>query len=208
MLAVQSLCDNAIWLDHGRVRATGAVRDVVHEYTRDAQATRVERTWPPDEAPGDKNVKLSRVAIQSKDKGGRISVRTPVRLDFEYAIATPALNLNINFYLYNEEGILIFNSDTRLAGMPQGRFRSVCHIPGDLLNAGTHSVSVTVVRDEAHPILEVSDAIVFDVDDSTHRRGSWYDRWPGVVRPMLKWDTSPADEDALPLPLSASAFRS
>ena len=101
-------------------------------------------------------------------------------------IATPGLNLNLNFYLYNEEGILIFNSDTRLLDMPAGRFRSVSHIPGDLLNAGTHSVAVTVVRDEAHHVLAVSDAVVFDVDDSMHGRGSWYDRWPGVVRPILK----------------------
>jgi lipopolysaccharide transport system ATP-binding protein len=208
MLAVQAMCDDAIWLDQGRVREIGPVREVVHGYTRDAQSTLVERTWPEDGAPGDTNLKLQRVAVQSDDRSGRITVRTAVRLNFDYAIATPGLNLNLNFYLYNEEGILIFNSDTRLADMPAGRFRSVCHIPGDLLNAGTHSVAVTVVRDEAHVLLEASDVVVFDVDDSTHGRGSWYDRWPGVVRPILKWDTTPADEEVFSLPMSGSGRRS
>ena len=208
MLAVQSLCDNAMWLDQGRVREVGTAREVVHEYTRDVLSTRVERTWQNDDAPGDRNLKLQRVAVQSDDAGGRISVRTPLRLEFEYAIATRGLNLNLNFYLYNEEGILIFNSDTRLADLPVGRFHSVCHIPGDLLNAGTHSVAVNIVRDEAHPLIELSDVVVFDVDDSTHGRGSWYDRWPGVVRPMLKWDTAPADDEVVSLTMGASGRRS
>jgi len=38
---------------------------------------------------------------------------------------------------------------------------------------------------------------VVDSIDGDTARGDWADRWPGVVRPMLKWTTSftPADPE-------------
>jgi homopolymeric O-antigen transport system ATP-binding protein len=204
MLAIQSLCNDAIWLEQGRVRELGSAREVVHHYMREAQSPHAVRTWSDGDSPGDRNLKLQRVAVRTEAGAAAISVHSPLALEFDYSVAARGLHLNLNFFLYNEEGTLIFNSDTRLNDPPPGVYQSVCHIPGDLLNAGTHSVSVSVVRDEGHTLLEAADVVVFDVDDSTHGRGSWYDRWPGVIRPMLRWDTAPAREELAALSVSSA----
>jgi lipopolysaccharide transport system ATP-binding protein len=157
----------------------------------------VERRWEEgDVAAGDENVRLRSVLARRADRGIElITVRTPLSLDFEYRILKPGLQLALIASVYNEEGVLVFSTDARLTRLGEGRYKSSCEIPGDLLNAGMYSVSVTFARDEAFALFEVNDAITFEVEDSTHGRGSWYDRWPGVVRPALQWNTHAMDEE-------------
>jgi lipopolysaccharide transport system ATP-binding protein len=64
----------------------------------------------------------------------------------------------------------------------------VCHVPADLLNDGRHRVAVTILRDHV-PILRQEDALVFDLRDSGEDRLGWYGKWPGAIRPRLRWDT-------------------
>jgi lipopolysaccharide transport system ATP-binding protein len=73
---------------------------------------------------------------------------------------------------------------------PAGLFRSICHVPGDLLNDGLHRVLLLVVKDETEVIFSLEDAIAFEVFDSVDRRGNWHGRWPGAVRPDLDWETT------------------
>jgi len=77
-----------------------------------------------------------------------------------------------------------------------GRYRSVCHLPGNLLAEGRHLVTVTLADatlrlKRAHGVAE--QAIAFDVHDpmdGTSVRGSrTAGEWPGVVRPMLEWSS-------------------
>jgi len=66
--------------------------------------------------------------------------------------------------------------------------RDVCHIPGSLLNDGLHRVSFALVG--AHEVaFWLDDAVTFDVLDDVERRGSWYGKWEGAVRPRLDWHT-------------------
>ena len=197
MLAVQTLCQSAIWLDQGRIRDSGPAGEIVHNYLRSVQSQHVERTWEDGEtAGGDENVRLRRVLVRRADHGADlITVRTPLALDFEYTILKPGLQLALIASVHNEEGVMVFSSDTRLTRPAEGTYKSTCQIPGDLLNAGMYSVTVTFARDEAFALFDVNDAIAFEVEDSTSGRGTWYDRWPGVVRPVLHWDTQTLDEE-------------
>jgi lipopolysaccharide transport system ATP-binding protein len=84
---ISSLCTRAIWLDQGRLRAHGAVDEVVdaymhsleHEHSSDL-AHRTDRT-------GNGSARATRVAIRALDgsAGGRIPAGTPVeiRISFE-----------------------------------------------------------------------------------------------------------------------------
>ncbi|HEV8433695.1 MAG TPA: ABC transporter ATP-binding protein [Thermoanaerobaculia bacterium] len=191
MMAVESLCKSAIWLDHGSIHEAGPARDIVHKYLRSAQSPQVQKTWDPDDtAPGDMNVRLRRVAVRRADEGtDLITVRTPLAVEVHYAVLRPGQDLAVNLFAYNEEGVLIFSSDVRVGRLHPGKYCSTCHIPGDLLNAGTVSISVSITRDDAFALVEVQEAVAVDVEDSTHGRGTWYDRWPGVVRPILNWET-------------------
>ena len=63
------------------------------------------------------------------------------------------------------------------------------HIPGGLLNDGTHRVHLSIVKDESILVYKQEDLLVFDINDSPELRGAWHGRWPGAVRPKLLWTT-------------------
>jgi lipopolysaccharide transport system ATP-binding protein len=100
----------------------------------------------------------------------------------------------LSVHLRNEEDVVVFNTGP-VGGRPldKGLFRSACTIPGDLLNDGRHAVELQVVKDEGNIIYRHSDILVFDVIDSQEGRGAWYGRWPGAVRPLLRWETEQVD---------------
>jgi len=197
MLAVQKLCHSAIWLDGGRIRDFGPAGEITHRYLRSVQSQHVERKWEDgDGSAGDGNVRLRSLLARRADHGvALVTIRTPLALDFEYSILKAGIHLALIASVYNEEGVMVFSTDARLTGLAEGTYKSTCQIPGDLLNAGMYSVSVTFARDDAFALFEVSDAIAFEVEDSTYGRGSWYDRWPGAVRPVLQWSTESMDEE-------------
>jgi lipopolysaccharide transport system ATP-binding protein len=213
MVAVQKLCGRALWLRQGRVVEDGATAAVVSRYLRATQSTRTAQQWDdPTSAPGNERVRLHRAAVEwsdgtSEGATDEITTRTPLTLEFEYWNLREGARLNLSLHVYDEQGILAFNtvppvgSPWRGQPFPVGRFRNVCHIPGDLLNSGRYRVELLVVQDSNLVVYRHDDVLAFEVHDSADLRGGWYGRWPGVVRPLLAWDTELVESGA---PLSAS----
>ena len=116
-------------------------------------------------------------------------------IEFEYWNLRPNARLNLSLHVYNEQGVIAFNAVPYQEPVwhgrpfPAGLFRSVCHVPGDLLNDGVHRVELLVVKDEGVVLHREDDVLVFDVRDAVETRGGWHGRWVGVVRPALKWET-------------------
>jgi hypothetical protein len=71
---------------------------------------------------------------------------------------------------------------------PAGLFKTTCRIPGDLLNSGLHRIRLRVVE-RGQFILDYQDVLTFEVGDSVERRGKYYGKRAGIVRPLLDWST-------------------
>jgi len=82
---------------------------------------------------------------------------------------------------------------------PVGLFKSTCYVPASLLNDGTYRVDLLVVKDESTGIYAHDGILNFAVHEAMEtRRGSWYGKWPGAVRPNLRWSTELVDPPGLP----------
>jgi lipopolysaccharide transport system ATP-binding protein len=194
MVALQSLCDRAIWLDRGKVMQEGSSGQVVSHYLKTSFSTLTEQVWHDREtAPGNHQVRLHRVGV--RPIGGvptdAITVRSSFLLEFEYWNQQSDANLALSFQLYNEQGILIFafgriQEPEWESNIPLGLLRDTCKIPGDLLNSGMHRVELFIGKNQ-DLVYHHHDVLVFDVRDSAEIRGDWYGEWPGAVRPMLDW---------------------
>jgi lipopolysaccharide transport system ATP-binding protein len=198
MTAVKGLCSRAFWLDHGRLRMQGDVKHVVSEYLRSTTHVNMERSWAaPGEAPGNEHVRLKGVCVRPCETVGPegITIRTPLDIEMEYWNCRPGARLHVNLTLYDENNVCVFMStplhEPNWHGreFPEGLFRSVCHVPGDLLNDGRYRIRLAFVRDASIVLYRLRDALVFDVSDSDDRRGEWYGKFDGVVRPLLDWKT-------------------
>jgi len=72
---------------------------------------------------------------------------------------------------------------------PQGLYREVCLIPGNLLNSGAYRIWLLIVADASRVIFRLEDCVGFEVLDLGARTGTWYGKEPGFVRPILDWQT-------------------
>ncbi len=195
MLAVQSLCERALWLKQGSVVADGPAANVIADYMGRFDRSVREREWPdPHRAPGNEHARMRSFKIVPGGQDDEITVRTPLVLEFEYWIEDADTPLIPSILLRNAEGVIVFN-----IGPPEKsgwlersgsgvHVRDRCFVPGDLLNAGTHRLEFCLLRGN-EAVYRHEDALVFDVRDTTDSREGWYGRWAGAVRPILEWET-------------------
>ena len=197
MQAIRALCNRALLLDQGQLFRDAEVNQVIDTYLSTALRARTEQAWDaPDVAPGNEWIRLHRIRLvagNGRDPNG-IGLETPLRIECHYWNLRGNTHLNLSMHLYNGENVCVFNTssarDPRWHGQsfPVGLFRSVCHIPGSLLNDGTYRVKLMFVKDMSRAVCVFDDVLVFDVHE--YDRGSnWHGKIPGVVRPLLEWST-------------------
>jgi len=198
MTAVQSLCGRAIWLQGGQVVQQGDAAVVATEYLQTTAESCLVQAWPdPQDAPGNEKVRIHGARVVDLDGApiAMIDTRTPFSIEFSYWNLKEGAHLNLAVSLYNQEEVCVFTTTTvnepRWHGkaFPAGLYRSVCHVPGNLLNDGSYRAVLLVVRDLANILYCHQDIVVFEVQDSAEGRGKWYGKWSGAVRPELNWST-------------------
>ncbi len=204
MLAVQSLCKRALWLDGGKVNLDGDAGTVVSSYVNRAFENDglMEEMWPDREsAPGNDAVRLHRIRVRSQagTTSEPLTTATPFSIEVDYWNLVPNAKLHITLHLYTEQEVIAFTtgsaSDAEWSGRPMatGLFRSVCQIPADLLNVGYHRFKVLVIKDLSSVLFQRDSSVSFEILDLKEREISTYGREPGVVKPVLQWQTQQID---------------
>ena len=203
MIAVQSLCHRAIWLDEGKVVRYGTANSVVSDYLSSGRAHQLEEVWDDlATAPGNEIVRLHRVRIRPEDNSSSDDVltrKTPFVIEIEYWNLLPGAQLHIALHLYTEQDIIAFTTGNgyEIAGKDgytaTGLFRAKCYMPGELLNTGLHRFVIFMVRDSNSVIYRHESAVAFEILDLHSREVSSYGREPGVVQPALQWTTEHID---------------
>jgi lipopolysaccharide transport system ATP-binding protein len=201
MAAVQRLCNRGILLSDGRITRDGEVRLAIQEYLTLDLAQAGERAWPNHEtAPGDKVARLK--AVRALDGNGEVASEFSVRddwcLEVEFWVLVEGFNINVNVFLYDESGTLIFvagdfqDAEWQNRTRPAGVHRSRCRIPGDLLNDSTLRVLAAVYSPPSTLRGIERDAISVRINEDLSTKGArgfYPGPWPGgAVRPTLKWE--------------------
>ncbi|MDR3763973.1 MAG: ABC transporter ATP-binding protein [Acidobacteriota bacterium] len=205
LLAVESLCSRAICLHGGQIVLEGPTAAVTSRYLQNWMPKFKEVFHPdPGSAPGNDYLRLRRASIhpQYGDQQERLTVRTPLVMEFEYWKLSPHTVIDLGVEVINEHGVNVFTTG-RLGSPPAaaGLLRSTCLIPGDLMNNGSYRVHVTVFLNGNAGVGYFEDLLAFELDDAPGGpRGNYNDFWPGAVRPAMEWKTEHLEP--LPAPLA------
>ena len=203
MSAVQNLCSRVVWLAGGRVVQEGEPARVINDYLKTTLTTMSQQTWDdPATAPGNERVRLHRAAVTPADGAlqDHFTVRTPLRVDFEYWNFVPDARLSLSVIVRTEEGYPIFSTSSSRdpdwygRAFPAGLYRSSFEIPANLLNDGVHRVELTVRKNQRDLVHQFNDVLVFEVLDDSEEGGFWFRKPVGAVRPPLQWRTEAIDE--------------
>jgi lipopolysaccharide transport system ATP-binding protein len=134
-----------------------------------------------------------------------MDIRRPVGIEMTYEVLEAGKILVPNFHFFNEQGACIFISHDwsepwRTRTRPTGIYASTAWIPGNFLAEG--HVFVTVVVSTYQPLtvhFTERDAVVFNVVDSldgNSARGDYAGLLPGIVRPILEWETEIVNDES------------
>jgi lipopolysaccharide transport system ATP-binding protein len=198
--AVARLCSRCILLNAGVVVKDGPTHEVMSAYLRSGLAVTSVREWNIAEAPGDEIARLRCVRVRTTK--GTVSetfdIRGPVGIDMIFDVLEAGHVLSPNVHLFNEEGVNIFvviDQDPAWRGKPRpvGRYTSTVCIPGNYLAEGHFTVRAAVTTLSSMNVhFDEPDVAAFQMVDSTDgdsARGDYAGPLPGVVRPLLKWET-------------------
>jgi lipopolysaccharide transport system ATP-binding protein len=202
MDAVTRLCERALLISHGGIQKDGPASDVASAYLLSTLKTDAIQEWPIAEtAPGNAIARLRRVRV--RDEAGatveNIDVRQPVGIEMVFDVLTPGRVMAPSVMLYARSGTCVFSAhdldpEWRQRQRPAGSFTATAWSPGNLLAEGALLVSCGLgsIRPlEVH--FFVREAVAFNVTDpgmGDSARGDWDGSIPGVVRPLLKWQTA------------------
>lgn len=202
LAAVSKFCSRGLVLQDGRVATFGGVAECISVYTEGQRRIPNKLCFSNRySAPGDGVARIQSVEVLDGD-GNSIEVldiRKPVVLQMRYWDMVREACPTAIFHLKNESGDTLFatneftSADWRTVHSGTGLITARCHIPGNFLAEGrfivlaaVNSYNPTVM----HAYLE--SAVSFEVvDHSTGEgaRGPYVGKWPGLVRPLLRWDS-------------------
>jgi lipopolysaccharide transport system ATP-binding protein len=199
--AVTTLCTNAVLLDQGRVLESGPARTVIEHYLQQVQASSdkfVDRAWEsPDEAPGNDRIRIRRIAVvpMRSDPQLGVDMETPFRVEVDYWSLSQGSRIVLNLAFYALDGSPAFETfsfdDNPWADgfRPAGLFRSVCDIPGKLMNQGDYRIRVVFLDQNAVTLFDLHDGALLTVHNRSDARMPWFGRFIGHLHPQLSWRT-------------------
>ncbi len=202
MHALTRLCPRAILLNGGVVQSDGESNKIVASYLDFGKGVKSEREWPLlAESPGDNVVRLRSVRVRTKDGEIKdsVDIRKAIFIDMEYDVLEEGNELMIYYHVMDDQGLEIFNPidsdpDWRRRARPTGRYVSTAEIPGNFLSEGMIYIGAGIWnRNPEFRRLSVPDTVAFlvvDNMDGDTARVDWIRHLPGVVRPLLNWETT------------------
>ena len=192
MIAIQSLCEQAVLLERGHLKSAGPAASVIEGYLADSMKSNQATCWDdPESAPGNSIMRIRRICVTDGNDPGStsLSMQSEIQIETEYTVfATKAL-LHITYHLLNDQGITVLTTGNRPMAHCAGGYRAVCRIPGNLLNSGGYSLKLFIVQNENLAIYWKEDVVSFNVMDTAQRETAYMGREPGIVQPILEWST-------------------
>jgi lipopolysaccharide transport system ATP-binding protein len=202
METVTRLCNTAIFLENGSVKSTGYTEQVIHNYLKADFGTTAQRVWSDlSRAPGNDIVRLIEVKVHDEDLVIRdnIDITKKIGITMVYEVLKEGATFTHSMNLFNEIGVHILSSHDVVYEQlknprKRGCYNSTMWVPGNFLAEGVMIVSVAVIEQEPFVIhFHEMDAVAFNVSDpmnGSSARGNYGHAFPGVVRPILSWETS------------------
>jgi len=205
MGAVRSLCKRAVWLDRGEVRQQGGSARVVSDYLASYGAHDSAGVGSVFAQDGNaflaESEDLGLCGLRLLGPNGRVrAVFEPheaIHVEIYYQAKRPLHGARLNLWLTTSEGELAFLATDQAARgelTPAGPGRSLCVIPGGLLNRRRYVIGIDGDIPPTRELLPRREYLCFTVAGAGNHGSVISEDWPGVVCPAATWsvDQMPA----------------
>jgi lipopolysaccharide transport system ATP-binding protein len=195
MTNIAVLCEETIWIDHGKLRERGPSRQVIEHYINFGGPTSAQRSWELTDAPGQEIARIRSIHLETPDGiiSHSFSLISPIHLVIEFQVLKSGYRLNPVLRVKDRIGTIVFTSsnyEDSQWGKKQydpGLYRVVCQIPEHILNEGAYQLDLMLIREMRDEEAQVNSAVNLLIYDNGETRGDYIGEWVGVVRPRCIW---------------------
>lgn len=199
MDAITRLCDMVVCFKNGGLSFYGDVDTAIRLYLNREKENNGFKSWNKVKV-GNNIVQLKSASLlNDKDQISQIvDIRQQLSVCIEYEVLKDDVKLTSGINVFNEDGDYLFTSHdvdnaTNQTRFKKGIYISKVIIPGNFLAEGIFEVSVSAMSYDPFTVhFHETEALSFTVIDSLEgdsARGIYAGKFPGLVRPLFKWQT-------------------
>ena len=203
MDAIRRLCNQIAVLENGSLMCLGNTDEGINHYLKGNSGSTAKRSWADNLVkPGNEYVTLEEVSVcnSRNELVETVFTHEEVVIKIIYRLKKRNFKYIHGFNLFNSNGVHILSShDTAFAkskkSLDNGCYEATVLIPANFLAEGLHMVGVAIMSYNPFMIhieeTEVASFTAVDDDGSkiTNARGLYGGKIPGIVRPLLEWET-------------------
>lgn len=192
MTAIKNICKKTLFLQNGKLVLEGNTEDVIKQYLSYETLSKSRLFFDdPKNAAGNEFIKIRRIEAVPKlaAESDPVTVHIPINIEIEFWNEVEDKEIHLSLHLNTMNYECVFNVGTEGKYLKKGLNKATCHIPGDLLNDGFYTIRILFIANKAIGLFEIDDAINIEIHEE---RGEtdWHGKWPGFVRPKLRFDLS------------------
>jgi len=197
MVSVKALCNKGVLMKDGQLLAQGQINDIIQLYNELGVNSLTEQKWNVEsDSPGNDRIRLKRAAVFAEGKTSSLPITTSdnVIVEFDFLTMNEHMNVDITVDVFDSDGAHVTHIGTICnpeRGLPKGTYRTRTIIPGNLLNSKRYILHVLFGLNQREVLYRHEEILVMDVEDAILVRGNNYNKFPGVVHPICKWETFP-----------------
>ncbi|MCB0715752.1 MAG: ATP-binding cassette domain-containing protein [Chitinophagaceae bacterium] len=200
MDSIRNFCSKSLLLDVGKIIHQGNTNEVINSYVANHLQTQAQKQWPEGIFSYDKNIKLRKTFLHTKENKitSRFDTTERIGLSFEFEVLHHQASFTHGINLYNQEAVNIFNSHDVITAKENlqkepGQYKATVWIPGNLLPEGIFTIGIALFS--ANPVdvmIHEQNVVNFEVFtdfSKSNARGRYAEDFPGIIRPLLDWET-------------------
>jgi lipopolysaccharide transport system ATP-binding protein len=194
---VNSLCEQCLLLENGRVKQIGPTADVTNAYfeiSQGADGSQLDFTNNPQ---GDDIATLlaARLIDREGSQIGHAQIDAEFGIEMTYEVKNVDQPVIPNLHFFQAGTCAFVTSPAALPEVGPGLWKAIAWIPPRLLNEGNYTINIAgSTMNPPQPHFHLQDSFSFQVIEDIHdpSRQGYAQKIPGVVRPLLSWTVTPA----------------
>jgi lipopolysaccharide transport system ATP-binding protein len=203
MGAMRQLCGSCVLIEGGEVQALGDPAEVIKQYlnlTIPAEAgVTGQRLWPVGtDAPGCEDLRLRGIRLVGPDGEAQTTfeAREDVTVEILYELTSRVRGARFDLSVLTQEGDIAFVATDHLFRpevQPPGFYKTVCTIPGKLLNRRSYVLKLQAIVPGERALLWEAEYLTFTVSGAGNQSSNHPESWPGIVCPTIAWTVTPVE---------------
>ncbi|WP_367757361.1 polysaccharide ABC transporter ATP-binding protein [Flavobacterium sp. WC2430] len=199
MDSIMRLCTKVALMRNGLIVDYGSTNKVIDSYLRLDFGTTAMKKWE-GKLKNCNIVKILEAKVHNLqyEIQENFQVTESVGVTVQYQVIESGYKIHSAFNFYNSSGVNIFdshenNTDNYYHFKQSGIYETTVWIPENLLSEGVVLVGVAIVTHDPFVVhFHEKDTIAFNMIDNKQyspTRGDYVGELPGVVRPLMKWNS-------------------